>query len=145
MNVVLKNAMKAAGAIHVGLYRSSRGRFGGRVKGMPILLLTVAGRTSGIRRTTPVVYLKDGDSWLVSGSAGGGRDEPQWFRNLRAADVARIEIAGAETDVAIEVADAEERERRWRQLTDVAPFFDGYQAKVDRVIPVAVLTPLTPS
>lgn len=142
MNVIVKNAMKAAGAVHIALYRGSNGRIGGRVKGLPIMLVTVAGRTSGIDRTTPVVYLQDGDTWLVSGSAGGAREEPQWFRNLRAADVATIEILGVRTQVEIEVTDGDSRDQRWRQLTAVAPFFDDYQAKVDRVIPIALLTPL---
>jgi deazaflavin-dependent oxidoreductase (nitroreductase family) len=145
MNVIMRNAMKAAGAVHIALYRSSKGRIGGRVKGLPIMLITVAGRTSGIKRTTPVVCLEDGGTWLVSGSAGGAKDEPQWFRNLRAADVARIEMLGVQTDVGVEVAEGEDRDQRWRQLTSVAPFFDDYQAKVDRVIPIAVLTPLPPS
>lgn len=145
MNVIVRNAMKAAGAVHIALYRSSKGRIGGRVKGLPIMLITVAGRTSGIKRTTPVVYIEDDGSWLVCGSAGGARDEPQWFRNLRAADTAGIEMLGVHTDVGVEVVEGESRDQRWRQLTAIAPFFDDYQAKVNRVIPIAVLTPLPAS
>lgn len=141
MNVVVRSAMKGAGATHVALYRGSRGRLGGRVKGLPVLLLTVTGRKSGIARTTPVVYLADADSWIVSGSAGGAREEPQWFKNLRAASTARIEVTGTTTDVAVEVVEGDSHAQRWQQLTTAAPFFLGYQAKVERTIPIAVLRP----
>jgi deazaflavin-dependent oxidoreductase (nitroreductase family) len=126
---------------HVAVYRASKGRLGGKVNGMPILLLTVAGRKTGSPHTSPVSYLRDGDSWVVAGSAGGVDTEPQWFRNLRAADSATVEIGATRTEVSVSIADPQQRDALWQRLTEAAPFFAGYEKKTSRVIPVARLTP----
>ena len=141
MNGLVRRTFRTANSVHVGIYRVSRGRLGGRVKGLPVLLVTVAGRKTGTPHTVPCVYLEDGGSWIVSGSAGGMAQEPQWFRNLRATDRAIVEVGGVRTDVTVTVADGETRDELWSRLVSVAPFFDGYQRKVERVIPVAVLAP----
>jgi deazaflavin-dependent oxidoreductase (nitroreductase family) len=109
---------------------------------MPVLLLTVAGRKTGTPHTVPCVYVDEGGSWLVCGSAGGAPEEPQWFRNLRAADRAEVEVEGVRTPVRVKVLEGEEHDAAWRRLIAVGPFFAGYQKKVDRVIPLAVLTPV---
>jgi deazaflavin-dependent oxidoreductase (nitroreductase family) len=127
--------------LHVRRIRASKGRKGGRIAGMPVLLVTAPGRKSGTPHTTPLVYLKNGDSWVVTGSAGGSATEPQWFRNLRATDRATVEVGEVRTNVSVRIADADQREELWQQLVAVAPYFAGYQKKCDRVIPMAVLTP----
>jgi len=139
MNSGVRRAMLTANALHVRIYRASRGKVAGTVKGMPILLLTVAGRKTGIPRTAPVGYLRDQGRWIVAGSAGGMRDEPQWFRNLRAADHAITEVGGVTRDVTVTVAEGEQREVVWQQILMAYPFFAGYQDKAARQIPVAVL------
>ncbi len=139
MNGTLRRAMLTANALHVRIYRASRGKVAGKVKGMPILLLTVRGRKTDIPRTAPVGYLSDEGRWIVTGSAGGMRDEPQWFRNLRVADRAIAEIGGVTRDVTVTVTEGEQREALWQQILAVYPFFAGYQDKAARQIPVAVL------
>jgi deazaflavin-dependent oxidoreductase (nitroreductase family) len=106
---------------------------------MPILLLTVAGRKTGSPRTAPAGYLRDQGRWIMAGSAGGMRDEPQWFRNLRSADRAHIEIGGVTRDVTVTVTEGQQREVGWQQILVAYPFFAGYQNKAARQIPVAVL------
>ncbi len=144
-SLAMRQAMRGVNAGHSLLYRASSGRFGGSTRGMPVLLLTVAGRKSGTPHTVPCVYLAEGGSWLVCGSAGGMPQEPQWFRNLRAAQRAEVEVDGVRTEVQVTVLAGEERDAAWRRLLVVGPFFAQYQAKVDRVIPLALLTPLTAS
>ena len=139
MNSTLRRAMLTANALHVRIYRASRGKVAGTVKGMPILLLTVAGRKTNVLRTAPVGYLHDESGWIVAGSAGGMRDEPQWFRNLRAADRAITEIGGVTRDVTVTVAVGEQRGVLWEQILAAYPFVAGYQEKAARQIPVAVL------
>ena len=75
--------MRAFGGLNIGLYRASGGRLMGKVRGVPVLLLTVAGRKTGAMHTTPVSYFEDDGRFIVTGSAGGSASEPQWFRNLR--------------------------------------------------------------
>jgi deazaflavin-dependent oxidoreductase (nitroreductase family) len=82
----------------------------------------------------------------VCGSAGGAAAEPQWFRNLRHADTATIEVGDERMEVDVHVAHGDERDRLWRRLLEVAPFFGGYEAKAaGRVIPLAALTPRAPA
>jgi F420H(2)-dependent quinone reductase len=137
----MKTVMRAAGSVNTALYRASKGRLGGKVRGMPILLLTVKGRKTGTPRTTPVVYFMDGDDYIVSGSAGGAPAEPNWFRNLRATDTATVEVGDGRFVVSVAVASDEEHAELWPKLVAHGPFFNGYQAKITRQIPLARLTP----
>jgi deazaflavin-dependent oxidoreductase (nitroreductase family) len=134
--------MRAMGALNIRVYRASSGRVMGKVRGVPVLLLTVAGRKTGVKHTTPVAYLEDDGRFVVTGSAGGAPNDPQWFRNLRAADRAVIEVGDRKIDVAVTIAGSDEHKILWHKLLARAPFFANYQAKVEREIPMAVLTPV---
>lgn len=127
----------------VALYRRSGGRIGGRAKGLPVLLVTVAGRRSGIDRTTPIVYFElDGD-YLVCGSGGGMPAEPDWFRNLRRASRAAVTLGdGTPRDVTVRVLPRDERDKLWDDLVlERAPLFAKYEQRSARIIPLALLTP----
>jgi deazaflavin-dependent oxidoreductase (nitroreductase family) len=113
----------------------------GKVRGMPVLLITVAGRKTGAKHTNPVLYLEDNGKYVVAGSGAGSAKEPQWFKNLRRADEAEIEVGRRRFAVGIEVVDGVQRDVLWQQLLVHAPFFADYQRKVERQIPMAVLTP----
>jgi F420H(2)-dependent quinone reductase len=138
---VPKTLVRLGRAVSNGLYRATGGRLMGRVRGMPVLLITIAGRKSGIKHTTPVLYLEDDGRYLVTGSGAGSAREPQWFQNLRRANEAEIEVGRDRIPVSIDVAEGAQREILWQKLLVQAPFFAGYQAKVERQIPMAVLTP----
>src|SRR5262249_11403144 len=45
--------------------------FAGLVSGLPVLLLTTAGARTGAQRTQPVLYLRDGDSFVLIASNWG--------------------------------------------------------------------------
>lgn len=138
----MKRAMRAANTIAVSLYRRTGGRIGGSAKGVDVLLLTVAGRKTGKLHTVPVAYLEHGTSYVITGSGGGMSDEPQWFRNLRAADRAEVEIGRLRNAVVSRVPEGAERNELWQQVVLArAPFFLNYQEKSGREIPVAILTP----
>jgi deazaflavin-dependent oxidoreductase (nitroreductase family) len=133
--------MRAMGALNIRLYRASGGRLMGKVRGVPVLLLTVVGRKTRVEHTTPVSYIEDGGRFIVTGSGGGSPSDPQWFRNLRRADRAVIEVGPRRIDVTVAIAGPDEHKVLWEQLLARAPFFGKYQAKVEREIPMAVLTP----
>ena len=143
MNPVVRRLARGANAAAVALYRWSGGRIGGTAAGrIPVLLLTVAGRTSGLPRTTPVSYFAHDGAYLVVGSGGGSRAEPQWMRNLRAAPRAHVQVKAEQHDVAVRMAEGEERDRLWRDVVvQRAPAFARYETKSGRTMPIAVLTP----
>ncbi len=100
-------------------------------------------RRTGVAHTTPISYLPDGDRFVVTGSGGGSPSEPQWFRNLRAASVAQIELGARTLTVSVSIAEGPERDALWQTLVAQTTNFAKYQAKVERQIPMAVLTPRT--
>jgi F420H(2)-dependent quinone reductase len=143
MAKVFRTLGRAANALNSSLYRASGGRLMGKLRGMPVLLITVAGRKTGTMHTNPVMYLDDDGRYVVTGSGGGSATEPQWFKNLRSTHEAEIEIGRHKLAVGVSVAAGEQRDILWKKLVARAPFFADYQRKVDRQIPMALLMPKT--
>jgi F420H(2)-dependent quinone reductase len=106
-----------------------------------VLLITVAGRKTGAKHTTAASYFEDEGRFVVTGSGGGSPSEPQWFKNLRHADRAVIEVGPTRIDVTVEIAGPDERNILWNKLIAVGPFFAKYQTTVEREIPMGILTP----
>lgn len=144
MNAAVKRLMRAGNGLAVFLYRRSNGRIGGTARGgTRVLLLTVPGRKTGTPHTTPVSYFEEQGGYVVTGTAGGTKQDPQWFRNLRAASRAHVELGPRHLDVDVHVASGAERDRLWREVVLArAPSFATYEEKSGRLIPVAVLTPV---
>lgn len=134
--------MRAANGIAVSLYRRSNGRIGGKAKGIPVLLLTVAGRRTGTPFTVPVVYFEHEGDDVGCGTAGGLKVDPQWVSNLKAAGQATVQI-GTQTYAAdgrvTDGASASSCGRPWCLLAP-SPWRTT-EEKSGRVIPVARLTP----
>src|SRR5262249_50410811 len=89
---IVARLARLATAAHVALYRLSGGAIGGRAQHMPVLLLTTTGRKSGKEHTTPLVYLADGDDYVVIASNGGQAKLPNWWLNIREARQAHVEL-----------------------------------------------------
>jgi F420H(2)-dependent quinone reductase len=66
-------------AITNSLYRATGGRVIGAVRGMPVLLITIAGRKTGAMHTNPLLYLEDDGKYVATGSGSGSAKDPQWF------------------------------------------------------------------
>ena len=125
----------------IAVFRWTNGRAMSALRGMPILLLTTVGRKTGKSRTTPLMYIRDGEGYVIIASNSGRALHPAWFHNLQASPQARIEIPGQRLDVSATVATQTERDRFWPQLVSKAPFFDGYQRNTSRLIPMILLKP----
>lgn len=135
---------KAGNTASVWVYRRTGGRVGGRVRGVPVLLLTIPGRKTGALHTTPMGYFERDGSYYVAASAGGQPKEPQWMRNLRAVGTAKIEMGRTQRQVSVEVLRGAERDAAWNDIVvATAPFFAAYETKSGRRIAVAKLTPTT--
>ena len=139
---VIRLAAKVFAGVHVFLYRQSGGRIGGRFRGGPVLLLTVTGRKTGRARTTPMLYIEDGDDHVVAATNGGMDWAPSWWLNLRANPVARIQVGGERRTVRAEQADPAERARLWLLMNQMWPGYDRYQRRTSRLIPLVKLHPV---
>lgn len=126
---------------HVIAYRATRGVVGhGGMLGMPpMLLLDHVGARSGTRRTSPLVYVSDGDDLVIVASKGGSPRHPAWFHNLMANPETTVQVGGERRPVRARVATPEERPRLWRKAVEVWAGYEGYQRRTDREIPLVVL------
>ena len=127
-------------------FRANHGRLGGAFEGAPVLLLHSIGARSGHERVNPVMYMADGDRYLVFASAAGADNNPAWYWNLRAHPDAEIEIGDERLDVhAVELTGAE-RDAKYALQAEKFPGFADYQRRTTRTIPVVALLPRsTPS
>ena len=127
---------------HALLYRATGGRFGQRLPGVPaMLLLDHVGAKSARRRTTPLVYMPDGEDFVIVAAKGGHPRDPAWLHNLRANPDTEIQIGGRRTAVRATETDAEERRRLWPRAVDYNPLWGRYQARTRREIPLVILRP----
>lgn len=133
---------KCAAKVHVSLVRRSGGRLVRTFRGGDLLLVSHTGRSSGRTHTTPALFVRDGDDYVVAASNGGIDREPQWWLNLQADPRGAVEVRGRRIEVvASEVADAD-RSRLWDALMARCDAYDGYQASVSRRIALVRLTPV---
>ena len=127
---------------HVQRYQETDGEVGYLWNGATILLLTTTGRRSGQPRTTPLIFARDGDDYLVVASMGGAPKHPQWYLNLQADPDAEVQVKARHLRVRARTATDEEKPRLWQIVRDQWPNYDVYQTRTERVIPVVVLTPV---
>ena len=138
---VLKTVFKA----HAQLYEVSEGRIGAWIGppyfGKPALLLSVTGRSSGVTRTTPLVYFEDEGNYVVVGSDGAARRDPQWWKNLQENPKATVRVGRKKFSATASLATGAERERLWQIGIRLNPMWAKYQTQTERLLPVVVLTP----
>jgi deazaflavin-dependent oxidoreductase (nitroreductase family) len=128
-----------ASKVNTFWYRLSGGVIGGKFGRAPILLLTTTGRKSGKTRTTPLLYLRDGDHVVVAASNAGDARDPGWWLNLRHNPDAAIQIGRETRRVRARQASAEEKARLWPLLTKMYPDYDEYRHRTTRDLPVIIL------
>ena len=134
--------VKVMSNLNTWIYRASGGRIGGRfLRGAPVLLLNTTGRKSGQTRTAPLLYLEDGDRYVVVASKGGMSHHPLWFRNLEASPLVEVEIGRRKLPMTARRATTSEKETLWPRLVAMYRDYADYQARTERDIPVVILTP----
>jgi deazaflavin-dependent oxidoreductase (nitroreductase family) len=121
-------------------FRANHGKVGGNFEGAPLLLLHSVGAKSGQERVSPMMYLADGDRYLVFASKAGAPDNPDWYHNLKANPDATIEVGDDTLDVRAEELPRTERDEKYAEQAALFPGFADYEKKTDRVIPVLALT-----
>jgi deazaflavin-dependent oxidoreductase (nitroreductase family) len=132
------------GRLHARVFRATGGRIGGRLVGLDVLLLTTTGRRSGLARTTPMPYFRDGERLVIVGSNGGADTDPAWWLNLQSHPDAEVVIGRDRLAVRAALASPEDRARLWPALKRWNPNYARYEKKTPREIPVVLLTPRRP-
>ncbi|MFF8613979.1 nitroreductase/quinone reductase family protein [Streptomyces sp. NPDC015350] len=120
-------------------FRANEGKVGGPFEGGDLLLLTTTGARSGKETTTPLGYVRHGDTLLVVGSNLGAPKHPDWYHNLLAHPVVRVEV-GTRTFEALAVpAEGERRGELFEHVVRASPGYADYQAATTRLLPVVAL------
>jgi deazaflavin-dependent oxidoreductase (nitroreductase family) len=130
--------------LHTALYRASGGRLGHTIPGVPgkMLLLDHVGAKSGTRRTSPLLYIEDGEDVVIVASKGGFPKHPAWFHNLKANPDTTVQIGPERRPVHARVATEEERQRLWPMAVRAYRGYEDYQVRSKgREIPLVILEP----
>ncbi|WBB70379.1 nitroreductase/quinone reductase family protein [Micromonospora sp. WMMD812] len=110
---------------------------------IPSLVLTTTGRRSGKPRSNPLLYVRDGDAFVVIGSNWGQTHHPGWAMNLLAQPGAEVDVRGRRIPVRADVATGAERDRLWHLLVTEWPAYRTYvrraggrEIRIFRLVPV---------
>jgi deazaflavin-dependent oxidoreductase (nitroreductase family) len=133
-----------SGDSHVQAYRETDGERGYIWNNATTLLLTTKGRKSGEEKTVPLIFVADGDNYVIIASLGGAPRHPAWYMNLVDNPRVTVQVKDKVFAAVARTAESPERERLWQKAREAWPQYDDYQAKTARVIPVVVLEPVLP-
>ncbi|WCN02484.1 nitroreductase/quinone reductase family protein [Streptomyces sp. M92] len=120
-------------------FRANGGKVGGPFEGGDLLLLTTTGARSGASRTTPLGYVRHGESLLVVGSNLGGPRHPGWYHNLLAHPVVRVEVGTSNFEALAVPAEGARRDELFAHVVRAVPGYGDYQRGTSRRLPVVVL------
>ncbi len=125
-------------------YEGSGGTRGTTMRGMPVVILTVRGVSSGKLRKVPLMRVEHEGVYAVVASLGGAPQHPVWYRNLLADPDVELQDGPAHHDLRARELSGAEKALWWERAVAAYPDYADYQAKTDREIPVLVLEPVTP-
>jgi F420H(2)-dependent quinone reductase len=107
-----------------------------------MLLLDHVGAKSGTKRTTPLLYFRDGESLVIVASKGGFPKHPAWYHNLMANPDTTVQVGNEKRPVHARTANPEEHERLWPRAVKSYSGYADYQARSKgREIPLVILEP----
>jgi deazaflavin-dependent oxidoreductase (nitroreductase family) len=113
----------------------------GPLAGHPILILTSKGARTDEPRRALLTFSRDGDDFVVAGSAGGSPTDPGWVRNVQVNPEVSLEAEDRSFTATATVVDGSERDRLWERHVEALPHFAEYPKKAGRVIPIVRITP----
>jgi F420H(2)-dependent quinone reductase len=122
-------------------YESSGGTKGTELRGVPVVVITSLGASSGKLRKNPVMRVEHDGVYAAVASKGGAAEHPAWYRNFVEHPLVELQDGAAKRDYTARQTSGEEREAWWKRAVAVWPDYAGYQTKTDREIPVFVLEP----
>ncbi len=122
-------------------YESSRGTRGTTLQGVPVVVITSRGASSGKLRKNPVMRVEHDGVYAAVASKGGAPENPAWYRNLVEHPLIELQDEASKGDYTAREASGDERAVWWQRAVEVWPDYATYQTKTDRQIPVFVLEP----
>ena len=113
----------------------------GPMAGTRLLVLTTTGAKTGRPRRALLFFSKDGEDYVIAGTASGSPRDPAWLHNLEAHPTPAVEVDGRQFEASATIAAEQERERLWQQHLQVQPQLAAHADQAGRPIPMVRLTP----
>ncbi len=120
-------------------FRANDGKVSGSFANAPLILITHTGAKTGTKRTSPLVFTRDGDRIVLIASKGGAPTHPHWYLNMTANPQVTVELPGETFEARVTEVTGEERDRLYDAQAAQMPNFADYANATDRKIPVLVL------
>jgi deazaflavin-dependent oxidoreductase (nitroreductase family) len=120
-------------------FRANSCKLGGYFAGVNVLLLHTRGAKSKKPHITPVVYLKDGDTYVIIAAKHGSPTNPDWYYNLLAHPDVILEVGAEQFKAHATVPERSERDRIFADAVKQLPRFGEDQKNTSRTIPVVLL------
>ncbi len=120
-------------------FRANDGKVSGSFASAPLILITHTGAKTGTKRTSPLVFTRDGDRIVLIASKGGAPTHPHWYLNMTANPQVTVELPGETFEARVTEVTGEERDRLYDAQAAQMPNFADYANATDRKIPVLVL------
>jgi deazaflavin-dependent oxidoreductase (nitroreductase family) len=120
-------------------FHANHGKVGGAMEGMPIVLITMTGAKTGRSLIRPLCYSRDGERIVIIASYGGAPRNPPWYHNLVKNPLVTVEVGNEKYQARAAQVSGPERKRLFEAQAAIMPFFNDYQAKTKREIPVFAL------
>ncbi|GAB3218639.1 nitroreductase family deazaflavin-dependent oxidoreductase [Mycolicibacterium hippocampi] len=134
--------VKWVSRLNTFFYRRGNGKgLGTTIGGIPVALLITTGRKTGQPRTSPLYFLRDGDTVVFAASKGGSDKHPMWYLNLKAEPKVKVQIKDETLDLVAREATDDERNHYWPELVAMYPSYDEYQSWTERKIPLVICEP----
>lgn len=147
---LMPKVLRIMSKVNTAVYRATGGLIGSKwrvgsafPRGVPVCLFTSTGRKSKQPRTTPLLYLPDGDRVIVVASQGGMPRHPAWYLNITSDPEVTVQVKRQVRRMRARVADERERAELWPRLVRLYADFDAYQSWTERQIPVVICEPVS--
>ncbi|HEY2651347.1 MAG TPA: nitroreductase family deazaflavin-dependent oxidoreductase [Solirubrobacteraceae bacterium] len=122
-------------------YEGSGGTKGTMLRGVPVVVITSVGASSGKLRKNPVMRVEHDGTYAAVASKGGAPEHPSWYRNFVEHPTVELQDGPTKRDYVARQASGAERITWWTRAVEVWPDYASYQTKTEREIPVFVLEP----
>lgn len=112
-----------------------------RDTGIPIIVVTMQGR-SGVIRKVALMRVEHAGEYALIASMGGAPENPKWYGNIIAHPRVLIQDGAERKEYTVREVHGAERDEWWQRGVEVYPSYAEYQQNTERVIPVLVATPV---
>lgn len=137
----MRSLLKPFSRFNSFIYKLTRGRLMGRLRGRPVMLVTMTGARSGKARTIPLMYVPYKNGVIIVASQGGSPKSPVWTHNLIANPDVVVQYRSKKMKLRARRVDDAEKAEVWPICIEHYHEYDDYQKRTDRNIPVFVCEP----